>query len=417
MKIATAEEENDNEKHKKKKPAAKKKALSPDEARLELIRAAIGPKGTSKIYNADQKESISDVIPTGMAELDRLFTPNLYDSGVKAGLPRGFVFEFFGPHAGGKSSLCMRLAAQVTKAGGGVFWIDAESSFVREWAEAQGVDLKKVTVCDGGMHGEHYLEIIEKIAKSGAVELIVVDSVTAMQPYEVKFADTDIDEKKHRLSTPPLASAARMLTRFMPPIVSAAKEGNTAVIFINQIRMKVGVVYGNPETTGGGEALKYYSSIRLRVSRVTDKEGRGIKKNGDEIGIRSLVKLVKSRMGPPDREVVVPIYYDQSIKPHPLDSIIDAGLAFKGADGKKLIKSRSKRLESGDTIQTFTFKEVFKDGIDEFKNALEYEDIKEIYEAAKADGVLFDVEVQNYIAELGSDPTESADAGEGDPGA
>jgi recombination protein RecA len=408
--IASAEEE-ENDKKKKKKPTKKK--LSPDEARLELIRAAIGPKNADKLYTADQKETITDVIPTGLAELDRLFTPNLFDSGVKAGLPRGFVYEFFGPHAGGKSSLCMRLAAQVTKQGRGVLWLDVESSFVNEWAAAQGVDLSKVTISPSGMHGEYYLDLVEKIARSGAVDLIVIDSVTAMQPYEVQNAGIEIDAKKDKITDTRVGSGAKMMTRFLPNIVAAAREGNTAVIFINQLRMKIGVVYGNPETTPYGEALKFFCSIRLRVSRVTDKKGKGIKKDGEEIGIRSLVKLAKSRMGPPDREVVIPIYYDANVKAGPLDQLIDAGLSTK------LIKSRSKTMDNGDSIQTFTYADIVKDGIDEFKEALEYEHVKSLYEAAKLK-VPFDDEVTKYVTDLGGEEAVmecDVAAAEGDPGA
>ena len=418
------EDEDDDKKKKKKKPAAKKK-LSPDEARLELIRAALGKGcGADRLYMADQKETITDVIPTGLADLDRLFTPNLYDSGVKAGLPRGFVYEFYGPNAGGKSSICMRLAGQVTKMGKYVLWIDAESSFVNSWAKAQGMDLTKVMMSPGGMHGEFYLENIEKVARTGAVDLIVVDSMTALQPYELMHGGAEIDEAKDRIKSPSMGAAARMYSRYMTNIVNAAREGNCAIIFINQIRMKIGVVYGNPETSPGGEAMKFAASIRCRITRVTDKKGRGIKKGGEEIGIRSLVKLVKSRMGPPDREVLVPIYYDNTIKADPLDQLIDAGL------GNKIIKSRSKTLDSGDTVQTFTYGDIVLDGIDAFKDALEYEHVKAIFDAAKAKDVPFDEEVEKYIEELGKDEAVFEDDNkdtpeylgdvqpiEGDPGA
>lgn len=358
--------------------------------RLEQIRKAMGLKDTDDtVRRADQHVAIKDLISTGMQELDRILTPMVFEELEKGGIPRGFVAEFFGPHAGGKSSLCMKLAAQVTQAGGFVLWIDAEGSFVPEWASRHGVDLKRCNIVEAGKTGEYFLEMVESVAAKGLVDLVVVDSVTALVPKEI--LETEL-EKEARVG-----AGAKMMTRALPRIVNAAKAGNTAVVFINQIRQKVGVMYGNPETTPYGEALKFYCSLRLRLSQVGSKSERGIMKGEDEIGIRTNVQIVKSRFGPPYRETVMPIYYSD-VKPHPLDTIID------GALSTKIVKSRSKKLSNGEIVQTFTYGDIKVEGIDEFKKELNPELIQQMAEAAMAAKMAFDPEIKTYLKTLEEDP-------------
>lgn len=380
-------EEGNEEKTPKRKKDSKDKSA---EIRLEQIKKAMGIKDDS-VRLADQHVAIKNVISTGMEDLDRLLTTMYYEQTGKGGIPRGFVCEFFGPHAGGKSSLCMKLAANVTQNGGHVLWIDAEGSFVPEWAELHGVNTKQVMYVDSGKTGEAYLEQIESVAASGLVDLIVIDSVTAMVPKEV--LETEL-EKEARVG-----AGAKMMTRALPRIISAAKVGNTAVIFINQIRQKIGVMYGNPETTPYGEALKFYSSLRLRLSQVGSKNERGIMKGEDEIGIRTNVVVVKNRFGPPHKETIMPIYYSET-KPHPLDILIDAALS------SRVVKSRSKKQSNGELVQTFTFGEIKVEGIDEFKVELDNDKIKDMFaQILTAAKIKLDPEIHSYIKSLDEDPT------------
>lgn len=391
--MAKKVEPNDEGKKKKDKSA---------EIRLEQIRKAMGLSADDdSVRFGDQHIAIKDVISTGMAELDRILTPMIWEKTQKGGIPRGFVCEFFGPHAGGKSSLGMKLAANVTQNGGEALWIDAEGSYVPEWAARHGVDNARLAYQDNlGNTGEWFLERVENAARSGKFDLIVIDSVTALVPKEI--LETEL-EKEARIG-----AGAKMMTRALPKIISAAKKGNTAVVFINQIRQKIGVMYGNPETTPYGEALKFYASLRLRLSQVGSKSERGIMKGDDEIGIRTNVRIEKNRFGPPFRETIMPIYYND-VKPHPLDIIIDAALS------NKIVKSRSKKMDKGETVQTFTFLDIKVEGIDEFKKELDDDKIKDMAQQILATGLTFDGEVTEYLKGLAQeDPTAVAE--EGDPG-
>jgi len=384
-KIPTSPNSGDDEKpeDKKKKTKIDKSA----EARLEQIRRAMGVKDDS-VRLADQHLAIKDLIPTGLAELDRILTPMIHEKTGMGGIPRGFVAEFFGPHAGGKSSLCMKLAANVTQRGGFVLWVDAEGSYVPEWAARHGVENKHVIYVDSGHTGEYYIEMIENVLEKGLVELAVIDSVTALVPKEVLESDL---EKEARVG-----AGAKMMSRAMPRIVIAAKKGNAAVVFINQIRQKIGVMYGNPETTPYGEALKFYASLRVRLSQVGSKAARGIMKGEDEIGIRTNAQIVKSRFGPPYRECIMPIYYSD-VKPHPLDTIIDAALQVK------VVKSRSKKMDNGEALQTFTFGEIKVEGIDEFKKELTTDLIKQMaVDTLALAKVQFDPDIREYLRNLES---------------
>jgi recombination protein RecA len=385
----------------------KKKTDDSPEKRLEQFKRVLGIKDNS-VRLADQYVAIKDVISTGMPELDRIITPMIFEKTGKGGIPRGFVSEFFGPHAGGKSSLCMKLSASVTKAGGHVLWVDAEGSYIPEWAERHGVDNGRVQYIENdGKIGEHFLDMVEKGAKSGLFHLIVIDSVTALIPREILEADVDKDAR--------LGAAARMLTRWVPKIMSAAKQGNTAVIFINQIRQKIGVMYGSPETRPGGEALGFYCSLRLRLSQVGNKKERQIMKGEEGIGTRTNVKIDKSRFGKPG-EAIMPIYYSDT-PPHPLDVLLDAALS------SKIIRSRSKTTETNEIVLTFSFNDLKIEGIDDFKLQLTPEHIKDLAKKVIEERINLSQEVVDYVKSLDAeDPTasantDSADDAEGDPGA
>jgi recombination protein RecA len=255
----------------------------------------------------------------------------------------------------------------------------------------QGIDTKKVVLQDSGKSGEYYLEQIESITEKGLVQLAVIDSVTALIPKEI--LETEL-EKEARVG-----AGAKLMSRALPRIQNAAKKGNAAVIFINQIRQKIGVVYGNPETTPYGEALKFYASLRIRLSQVGSKNERGIMKGDDEIGIRTNVHVVKSRFGPPYRETIMPIYYSD-VKPHPIDIIIDAAL------GNKVVKSRSKKQPNGEIIQTFSFGDIRSEGIGEFKKELTPALTKSMVAQVEAQKFAFGGEVLEYLASLENDPTK-----------
>jgi recombination protein RecA len=253
----TVEEEQDDNKKKDKNDKLA-------DQRLQQIKKALGITDES-VRLADQHISIKNVISTGLPELDKILTPMIYEKTGKGGFPRGFVGEFFGPYSGGKSSLCMKLAGDVTKRGGFVLWIDAEGSYVSEWAAQHGVNNKNVVLIDNlGHTGEYFLEQVETIAASGTVELIVVDSVTALVPKEVLECEL---EKEARIG-----AGAKLMTRALPRIIAAAKKGDTAVIFVNQIRQKIGVMYGcfHKETP-----ITFADGRKVRIKEVVEKKLTG----------------------------------------------------------------------------------------------------------------------------------------------
>lgn len=324
-------------KKKKTKKKAGKKADKISDALLAQMRKRIGiGEKDASLTRASEFESVSEVISTGHTNLDEILTPVFFSKNGVGGVPRGYLCEFFGPHAGGKSSLCLKLVASVQQGGGFAFWADAEFSFQDQFAVNHGVDLDKTMILSKpGMTAEEYLDATIEMAKSGQFEIGVIDSLAGLTPKRLLVEGLDKEAR--------IGEKARLMSNACPRLVSAAKEGNCAIIIINQIRMKIGG-YGNPETTPGGESLKFYASLRLRVSQVGSAKDRGIMKDGEEIGIRSITTIKKSRFGPPFRETVVPIYYGEE-KPTLLDQLLDFAL------NSKVIKGRAK-----DGVPRFTFK-------------------------------------------------------------
>lgn len=358
--------------------------------KLDRLKKLLGNSGEF-LRLADQEVTVKEVLQSGYAELDRIITPIYYEKNNMGGIPRGVMCEFFGPFAGGKSTLCLMLAAAATQKGHYVFWADGENAFNDVWARQQGVVTERVIKKDDGECGEEYLEALEKAAASGEFALAVVDSITSLQPKDLAKASL-MDEAR-------VGAGARMMSRACPRLVRAAKKGNCTIILINQVRQKVGVVYGNPETTPYGEAIKFYVHLRLRISQIGSKKERGVMKDGDEIGIRSNVVVVKNRFGIPNRETVVPIYYDRNVLPHALDQIIDLALEHK------IIKTRSKK-EGNESIQCFTF-DVLKGiaGIDDFKDALTEDKsyIKKMIEDLNTQKVAMSLEILDYVKSLESE--------------
>jgi len=242
-----------------------------------------------------------EAIPTGALSLD-------YALGI-GGIPRGRVTEVYGPESSGKTTLCLHVIAEAQKMGGLAAFIDAEHALDVNYAKKLGVDTANLLISQPD-YGEQALEITDTLVRSNALDVIVIDSVAALVPRS---------EIEGEMGDATMAVQARLMSQALRKLTAAISKSKTSVIFVNQLRSKIGVMFGNPETTTGGNALKFYASVRIDIRRIA-----AIKEGEDVIGNRTKVKIVKSKVAPPFKQVEFDILYNEGISK--TGDLIDLGV-------------------------------------------------------------------------------------------
>ena len=278
-----------------------------DEQKKQALKAALAQidkqfgKGSVMFLGDEQAQADIEAVSTGSLSLDIAL-------GI-GGLPRGRVIEIYGPESSGKTTLTLHAIAEMQKLGGTAAFVDAEHALDPQYAKRLGVNTDELLISQPDT-GEQALEITDMLVRSGGVDIVVVDSVAALTPKA---------EIEGEMGASHMGLQARLMSQALRKLTSNIKKTNTMVIFINQLRMKIGVMFGNPETTTGGNALKFYASVRLDIRRI------GAIKKGDEIlGNETRVKVLKNKVSPPFKQAEFQILYNQGISRE--SEIIDLGV-------------------------------------------------------------------------------------------
>ena len=346
--------------------AEKKKAL---EAAMSQIEKQFGKGSVMKL--GEFKAMEIEAIPTGALSLDIAL-------GI-GGVPRGRIIEVFGPESSGKTTLALHIIAEAQKMGGEAAFIDAEHALDPVYAKKLGVDIDNLIVSQPDT-GEQALEITESLVRSGALDVIVVDSVAALVPK----AEIDGD-----MGDSHMGLQARLMSQALRKLAGAINKSKTVLIFINQLREKIGVMFGNPETTTGGRALKFYASVRMDIRKIEN-----IKQDGEVKGNRVRVKVIKNKVAPPFREAEFDIIYGEGISKEGnildmavnLDIVEKAGSWFsyngerigQGRENvKKYLKENPKMLEEIEGKVRQDFEKVFEESLGEELPEIDMDDEEE----------------------------------------